>query len=194
MGALKNPKHEKFCQEYVRGPNAGNATKAYGAAGFKADRHNAAALLRKNHISLRVRELQGQVQSIEAKATAIAIEKTALSKEWVIERLMHNAEVALGMKMTKQKIKVPRSNRTVEIEVTERDAAAANRALELLGREVGALVERKIHTHEHASKSTEQLRAECEAIAAELGIGTAGGKAAGIPFPLNGDTPTAKPN
>jgi hypothetical protein len=55
MPVLKNARHEKFAQGLAKGKTA---EKAYVDAGFKANRHNAAALARSQHISTRLKELQ----------------------------------------------------------------------------------------------------------------------------------------
>jgi len=57
--------------------------------------------------------------------------------------MRENAEIALGLKKITLTI-VPRGTTSpVELEVTAHNAAAANRALELLGREVNAFIEKK---------------------------------------------------
>lgn len=55
MPALDNPRHERFCQALAKGKTA---DEAYKEAGYKANRHNAAALGREQHIKTRVAELQ----------------------------------------------------------------------------------------------------------------------------------------
>ena len=55
MPALKNPKHERFAQQVSKG---NTADAAYVEAGYKENRHNAAALARSQHISTRVAEIQ----------------------------------------------------------------------------------------------------------------------------------------
>lgn len=55
MGVLPNARHEKFVQALAKGRTA---EKAYVEAGYKANRHNAAALAREEHISTRLQELQ----------------------------------------------------------------------------------------------------------------------------------------
>jgi hypothetical protein len=72
-------------------------------------------LKQKPNIGERVRELLKQREHINAQATAKAIEKPALTKQWVIERLMSFAKCA------------------------DKDAASV-RALELLGKELGMFV------------------------------------------------------
>ena len=48
MPALKNPRHEAFAQALAR---AMSASAGYVGAGYKANRPNAAALAREEHIS-----------------------------------------------------------------------------------------------------------------------------------------------
>lgn len=87
MPVLKNARHEKFAQELAKGKTADDA---YVAAGFKPNRHNAAALARKQHISTRVAEIQSKavkraeitVQSLadeleEARALALTEKQTS---------------------------------------------------------------------------------------------------------------------
>ncbi|MBD8556310.1 terminase [Rhizobium sp. CFBP 8762] len=82
MPVLKNARHEKFAQALAKGKTA---EKAYVESGYKANRHNAAALAREQHISTRVQEFQMKaaekagvtLQSLtdeleEARAIAIA--------------------------------------------------------------------------------------------------------------------------
>jgi phage terminase small subunit len=70
MPALKNPRHEAFAQALARGMSA---AAAYGQAGFKPHRANAATLARKKHISVRVVELQEEQLVIHQQATAAAV-------------------------------------------------------------------------------------------------------------------------
>lgn len=58
MPVLPNPRHERFVQLLFEGKSA---DKAYVDAGYKANRHNAAALAREEHIATRLGELQGAV-------------------------------------------------------------------------------------------------------------------------------------
>lgn len=87
MVALSNPKHEAFCQAFVRGKTAGNATASYKVAGFKGDRRKASRLRQQEDIGRRIEDIQGQVSSIEAAALAKACEKLAISKERVLGEL-----------------------------------------------------------------------------------------------------------
>ena len=68
--------------------------------------------------------------------------KTTLSRQWVLDRLMEHAEVCLGKKKVKL-TKATRDGGVVEIETSLADQSAANRALELLGKEAGMFVDRR---------------------------------------------------
>lgn len=72
MGALSNPKHERFAQELAKGTSA---AKAYARAGYKGDRSHAARLASNGHIQARLGELQGK-----------AAEKTVVTLEGMIVR------------------------------------------------------------------------------------------------------------
>jgi hypothetical protein len=87
MPALKNPRHEAFAQALARGMSA---SAAYGQVGFKPHRANAATLARKEHISVRVAELQEEQLAIHQQATAAA----AANKQVTIESLIAEAEAA----------------------------------------------------------------------------------------------------
>ena len=80
MPALKNPRHEAFAQALARGMSA---AAAYGQVGFKPHRANAATLARKEHISVRLAELQEEQLAIHQQATAAA----AANKQVTIESL-----------------------------------------------------------------------------------------------------------
>ncbi|MCA6108127.1 terminase small subunit [Bradyrhizobium cenepequi] len=130
MPVLKNAKHERFAQELAKGTPA---AKAYVEAGYKPSSGNAATLKATQSISERVAELLAEREKVHAQATAIAIEKAALTKEWVIERLRENAERALQA--------IPAGeNGTGEYQY---QGSVANRALELLGKELGMFIDRK---------------------------------------------------
>ena len=84
----------------------------------------------------------GRIAALRAEAAA----KAVLSETWVLERLMRNAKVSLG----EEKISItyrPRAKDGTEaapvtVEITDRDPTAANRALELLGKNLGMFTEK----------------------------------------------------
>jgi phage terminase small subunit len=127
MPILSNPRHERFAQELANGVSA---TEAYERAGFTRNRVSAHRLKQKPNIGERVGDLLKQREHINVQATAKAIEKAALTKEWVIARLMSYAKCA------------------------DKDAASV-RALELLGKELGMFVERHADVSVHYAISDE---------------------------------------
>jgi len=139
MPILRNSKFERFAQEIAAGKSG---KEAYALAGYKKDSGNATRLQQDDRIIQRVSEILSEREAIHAQATAIAIEKTALTKEWVIEKLRKNALIALGEEKLKASVFVKSAGEVKEIEITARDAGAANRALELLGKEMGMFIDR----------------------------------------------------
>lgn len=133
MPALSNPKHEAFCQAYVRGERVGNACGCYKAVYGKDNRQAASRLLHRDDIVRRVADLQAEIATIEQKATDRAIEKLGVDKEWVLSRLVENVERA----MQSAPVIGAEGEPTGEYKY---DGAVANRALELLGKNVGLFV------------------------------------------------------
>lgn len=131
MPALQNPRHERFAQNLAKGMHQG---KAYKDAGYSAAYRSSSSLLaRKQHIRARVDEIL-KARGEAATQTFVAVErKFELTRQWVVEKLVKNAEIALGER--------PIQHRG-EAEYRY-DGAVAARSLELLGREVGLFVERK---------------------------------------------------
>jgi phage terminase small subunit len=83
MPVLANPRHEAFVNAMAKGLTA---EKAYVKAGYKANRHNAAALAREEHISTRLAELQSKV----AERTLVTVQ--SLTDELEEARAMAVAE------------------------------------------------------------------------------------------------------
>ena len=140
MPVLPNAKHELFAQELANGKTA---TEAYVAAGYKANRGNAATLKQDQSISNRVAEILAEREHIHAQGTADAIEKTGLTKEWIIGRLIENIDRAM------QSVPVRDSEGGTMGEYTYQ-GNVANKALELLGKELGMFVDRSINQNLNA--------------------------------------------
>lgn len=199
MPALKNQRHERFCRAYVRGKTAGNAAASYAAAGYRPGRENAAALLRRNHISSRVAELQQQVQAAEVEANARALEKYQVNAERVIGEL---ARIGFA-NMLDYVRPTEDGDVVVDLSALDRDRAAAiqevvvdtyqegrgddardvkrvrfrladkRAALVDLGKYLGLFVERREVKVEHADRSNDELiarLAEIDRQIAELGL------------------------
>lgn len=126
MPILRNARHERFAQEIAQGKTA---DEAYAIAGYSKNRRNASRLKANEDIRKRIEEILSQ-----------AAEYAAVTKAWVLETLRDNALIAMGLK--KIKIATIISGKTAEFEVTDREASAANRALELIGKELGMFKEK----------------------------------------------------
>jgi phage terminase small subunit len=139
MPVLTNAKHERFAQEIVK---CSSSRDAYKAAGYNSKSDSvadaaASRLLSDVKIQGRIAELQGR-----------AAEKVALNRSWVLERLMRNARITMGEEKVKITVKPKDSTETIDLDITMRDAGAANRALELLGKteEAAVFIDRVEHT------------------------------------------------
>jgi phage terminase small subunit len=131
MPALKDKRRELFCQHVVSGMTA---SAAYAAAGYKADDGNAARMRAKPDVVARIEELS-------AKVEAKVVETVGIGRSYVIEQLRRNAEIAMGDRLVKVVKQTKSEDDPMEVEVTMRDAAAANKALELIGKELGMFSE-----------------------------------------------------
>lgn len=135
MGRLSNDKHEAFAQALAKGTSAFEAMKE---AGYRPDRGNASRLTANDSIRTRVAELQ------ERAATNVVI-----SREWVIERLVENVNRAM------QAVEI--RNQDGGTGEYKYDGSVANKALELLGKELGMFVERSENVNHNYEISDEPM-------------------------------------
>ena len=108
---------------------------AHTAAGYKPNRHNAARLNTDETIIARVMELQGNRAN-----------RLTLSKAYVVEALLENAEKALGRRPVKltRRVKVDKDEYANEIEdVYIYEGNVANQAIRMAGMELGMFIDRK---------------------------------------------------
>jgi phage terminase small subunit len=132
MSALKNAKHEHFAQLVASGKSP---PKAYVIAGYSENgaQQSANRLLRDAVVAARVEELR---RAVEEPARERAIEKAAVSKAWVLSELVDNVMIA--------KAAVPVLDRNGKATGEyQANIPAANRALELVGKELGMFIDRK---------------------------------------------------
>jgi hypothetical protein len=135
---LSNAKWEKFCRLIFDGATNDDA---YVGAGYKANHGNAGRLRITPAIRSRIEYLKKAAAEAACESSAEAIKAAGLTREWVLERLMQNAEEALGRKLTKMRVRLKKDLKNgkpniVEMEVTSIDRSAGNKALELLGKEM----------------------------------------------------------
>lgn len=159
MPILDNARHERFAQAIAAGKNA---TDAYVSAGYEAKGNSAEAaasrLLRDVKVTARIAELQSRVA-----------EGIVLTKQWVIERLVENANRAM-------QAEAPKDGGDYKYE-----GSVANRALELLGKELGMFVERREvgAPGEFDDKTPDELRDFVRSEAEALGLGHVAAEASG---------------
>jgi hypothetical protein len=130
-GPLKNGRREKFCQ-LIAGGMAINA--AFEAAGFAANDQNASRLRSTSACSARIDELMTLGADQVLTATMDAISASGLSREWVIDRLIKNAERAAQA--------IPVTIAGIPTGEYRYDGPTVNRALELLGKITGLWIEK----------------------------------------------------
>lgn len=134
VGVLPKAKHELYAQERAKGKSQEEAHKL---AGYSGSRAAASMLEQKFNIAERIAEIIAEREQIYSQATAEAVERVSLTKEWILATLMDNVQRAMQAQ-----------------EVTDREGRGtgeyvyqgnvANRALELLGKELGMFIDRKI--------------------------------------------------
>jgi phage terminase small subunit len=127
MPVLKNTKRELFAQGLVSGKSA---QQAYIDAGFAAKgcRGHAHDLRLKPIVAARIAELQENLNRTVAATTAI-------TKTYVLEKLQKNLERALQEEAVYDREGEPTGEYRYE-------GAVANRALELMGKELGMFKDR----------------------------------------------------
>lgn len=128
MSALNNAKHEHFAQLVAKGEAI---DKAYVLAGYseKGASPSGQRLLRDARVRGRVEELRIAVQER-------TIERAAVDRVWVLEQLKTNLKRAMQVEPVLDSKGNPTGEYTYE-------GSVANRALELIGKELGMFVERK---------------------------------------------------
>lgn len=115
-----SPRRELFVAEYLKDFNA---TRAYKAAGYKAQGNSAVAAASR---LLTFDEINARIQQKMAELS----ERAELTQEWIVERLRENAERA----MQAEPVRDADGNIVGEYHY---QGAVANRAYELLGRHIG---------------------------------------------------------
>jgi phage terminase small subunit len=128
-------KREAFVLAYIK---TGNASEAYRQAyntnaSAKTIHEKASRLLAEGNVRARFEVLRGKVMER-------AVEKTAISKAGVIEKLVANVERAMQAEPVRRK--TDEGKEQVPGEYTY-NGSVANKALELLGKELGMFIDRK---------------------------------------------------
>jgi phage terminase small subunit len=119
---LKNNKHEHFAHLVARGESPANAYVLCGHSKNGA-RQSGNRLLRKPEVRARVEQLKKAISERQ-------IEKIALDRDWVVTMLMENATRAMQWEPIRDRAGNPTGGYTYQ-------GGVANKALELLGKELG---------------------------------------------------------
>jgi len=132
-------RQEAFCRAYIE---IGCGAEAYRRAYPRSQKWEAPAV----HVAGSKMLANGKVQLRVTELREKAAEKAVLNEAWVLERLMRNVRIAMGEELiTRVASSIDKATgdvRTAEVQETARDAAAANRALELLGKKLDMFKER----------------------------------------------------
>lgn len=163
---LKNSKHEHFAQLVSKGEKA---SRAYVTAGYsKAGAEQSANRLLKNaDIQTRIAQLRA---AIEQPSRERAIEKAAVDKAWVL----HSLTQIVKMGMAVEPVRDDEGNELGELKAA--NLPAANKALELVGKELGMFIDRKeIRTGELDGLAHDDLKQLRDAITSFSGAGQAQG-------------------
>ena len=162
MPLLKNGRQEHFVQLVAGGKSPADA---YVAAGFSPTGAASAAarLCRNVLVCARLEELRS---AIEAPARERAIEKAAVSKAWVLDKLTRIVDMGMAV----EPVKDEEGKELGELKAA--NLPAANTALTLIGKELGMFVERReIRTGELDALPHDELKHIREAL---LELGQAG--------------------
>lgn len=129
---LRNKRHEHFAHLVAKGENP---TRAYVAAGYSEQgaAQSANRLLKDAEVCSRIAHLR---EAIEKPTRERAIEKAAVDKAWVL----HNLTKIVSMGMAAEPVLDRDGNPVGEF---RNNLAAANKALELVGKELGMFIDRK---------------------------------------------------
>jgi hypothetical protein len=146
MPALRNILHEKFVQAVASGKYS-SATAAYQSvrpdASLPTARVKACVIMKRPEVKARLQEVTNHKVAIDQRIVEKTVEKVAErlsdkivgTREWVIDRLVENANRAMQATQAKDANGAP-------VGEFKYDGNVANRALELLGKEVGMFIER----------------------------------------------------
>lgn len=140
MPVLKNAKHERFAQQVAKGVDIG---KAYAKSGYKASKH--AAEVSGSRL-LKKAEIQARIEELKSATAEQAVRDSSITKAEIMRMLRDNYRLAMK----------------------EKEIAPANRAAELLGKEIGMFVERKrigpLDIADLTDEELEQLAIQFEAV------------------------------
>jgi len=133
-----DPQETIFVAAYLK---SNNASEAYRKCNPKAAKWKPQSVHVKASEMMARDKVKVRLAALQDKVVAAAVEKAAISKAWVIEKLIENVDRAMQHAPVRRK-----SASGGEEEIPGEfvyNGSVANKALELLGKEVGMFVDRK---------------------------------------------------
>jgi phage terminase small subunit len=173
--SLKNPKHEHFAQIVSNGESP---ARAYVLAGYSENgaAQSANRLLMNAEICSRIAELRKEKELMHSASVAQVVESAGIDKAWVMAKLVRVVELGMQAEIIKD------DDGKVIGDGDAQNLAAANKALELIGKEFAMFIDRKeVRTGPLDDLAHEDLKALYEALTA---------LAAPIITPATGDSGT----
>ena len=142
-GILKNPRHEHFAQLVASGVNQAEAARTAGFSEHTA-KEQGSRLLTRPDVKARVEELRPRFAERVAATTS-------LTQAYVLEKLHENMKRAMQLEPVYDSTGKPTGEYRYE-------GSIANRALELIGKELGMFVDqKKVQFGRLAEATPEQL-------------------------------------
>jgi len=145
--ALHNPRHEQFAQSVASGKSA---TESYISAGYSKSGAHAST-----HRLLQHAAVKARVEHLRDAASQLAVTRAAVDREYVLARLKENVERAMQHQPVLDR-------KGKETGICTYQGQVANRALELIGTELGMFVDRSDVSITNLSENTERLHAARE--------------------------------
>jgi hypothetical protein len=127
--ALKNLRHEQFAQLVATGKSV---TESYISAGFSPNGAKVSA-----YRLLRLAPVKARVDELSVCVSQSAVTRAAVDREWVLSNLKENVERSMRHEPVHDSRGVPTGEFRYE-------GGVANRALELIGKELGMFGERSV--------------------------------------------------
>lgn len=131
---LRSARHEQFAQFISNGENAKTAYILAGYSEHSAEQ-NSSRLIRNDEVLGRIEFLRLEKEKLHQVAVKNVIEASGINKEWIINELIDNVKIAKAA----EPVRDGEGNPTGEYRT---NIPAANKALELLGSELGMFVKK----------------------------------------------------
>ena len=141
---LENSKHEHFAHLVVKGETA---AKAYVLCGYSEK-----GAIQSGNRLFRKPEVAGRIQELKTAVSERQVEKVAVDRTWVLAKLVENVQRAMQVEPVRDREGNAIGQYTYQ-------GGVANKALELLGKELGMFQPRQENTESRAKNIMDLLEA-----------------------------------